>query len=71
MHGPGGGGSSALNSRPSLGSGGVGGRYNNSGESVVLVSNLNEQVFVNCCILCISYNYSLVIFLIMHLFFYV
>lgn len=54
MHGPGGGGSSALNSWPSLGSGGVGGRDNNSGGSVVLVSDLNEQVFVNCCILCIS-----------------
>ena len=43
MHGPGGGGSSALNSRPSLGSGGVGGRYNNSGGSVVLVSNLMNR----------------------------
>ena len=38
MHGPGGGGSSALNSQPSLGSGGFGGRYNNSGGSVVFQS---------------------------------
>ena len=50
MHGPGGGGSSALGPRPSLASGGVGGRDNNGGGSVVLVSNLNEQVFVNYCI---------------------
>ena len=50
MHGPGGGGSSALGPRPSLASGGVGGRDNNSGGSVVLVSNLNEQVFLNYCI---------------------
>ena len=55
MHGPGGGGgggsgSSALGPRPSLGGGGVGGRDNNSGGSVVLVSNLNEKVCVNYCI---------------------
>ena len=43
-------GSSALGPRLSLASGGVGGRDNNSGGSVVLVSNLNEQVFLNYCI---------------------
>lgn len=48
IHGPGSGG--ALGPRPSLGGGGPGGRDNNGGGSVVLVSNLNEKVFVNYCI---------------------
>ena len=47
MHTPGGGGGGALGRRPSLGAGsGGGGRDSNSGGSVVLVSNLNEKVFV-------------------------
>ena len=57
MHGPSS--SSALGPRPSPGSNSGGGRDGNGGGGVVLVSNLNEKVFVNYCIYVFHfYNYT-------------
>lgn len=56
MHGPSG--NTSVGPRPSLGGAATavgGGRDNNGGGSVVLVSNLNEKVFMNYCISFVFY----------------
>ena len=69
MHGPSS--SSALGPRPSPGSSSGGGRDGNGGGGVVLVSNLNEKVFVNYCISVFMYSCVIIVIFLVILYIYV